>query len=397
MKILIIHSFYREKGGEDNLVFTEMALLKDVGFEVELLAFQNPTHFLSTIAALFFLFFNASSFFKTIKRIRTYHPDIVHLHNWHFTASPSVILAAHLLKTPVVLTLHNFRLLCPSAILFYKGDLFLESLKEKFPWTAIKIGAYRNSRMQTLWLAFTVYLHKKLNTWQKVSRYIIFSDFMKNIFLQSNLGIPENKFVIKQNSIIDPIFDKSITRSKHFLFVGRLVAEKGIDVMLEAFANTDFQLIIFGYGPLEQKVRDFAKLHPNISYKGALSHDDLFEELRKCSALIFPSTWFEGMPLTVIEGFSTGTPVIASNLGAMSTMIQDHYNGLHFEAGNPVDLAQKLAYWSACSENEKEQYSQRARASYEANYTPQANLQRLESIYAEVKSEYALKPQLIEN
>ena len=397
MKILLIHSFYREKGGEDNMVLGKLALLKDANFEVELLAFQNPSQSLSAIVVLFFALFNVASFLKTIKTIRTFQPDIVHLHNWHFAASPSVIIAAHLFKIPIILTAHNFRLLCPSAILFYKGNLFLESLKEKFPWTAVKIGTYRNSSLQTFWLAFTVYLHKKLKTWQKVSKFIVFSDFMKDIFVQSNFGIPANKFAIKQNSITDPPPGLRMVRDNYFVFVGRLVAEKGVNVLLDAFANSNFQLHIYGYGPLEQKVIDFAAQHQNITYKGALSHDDLFDELRKCSALIFPSIWFEGMPLTVIEAFSTGTPVIASNLGAMSTMIQDHYNGLHFEVGNPTDLAQKLAEWSACSENEKELYSQRARATYEQNYTPQANLKRLTSIYADVKSEYRLKPTLIDN
>lgn len=396
MKILIIHSFYRETGGEDNMVLGKIALLQDAGFIVELLAFQNPTQFLSAIVDLFFLLFNVASFIKTINKISKFRPDIIHLHNWHFAASPSVILAAHFLKTPLVLTVHNFRLLCPSAILFHKNELFLESLNEKFPWTAVKIGAYRNSSLQTFWLAFSVFLHKKLKTWQKVSKFIVFSEFMKDVFLQSNFGIPADKFVIKQNAIIDPNRWATNGRGKYFAFVGRFVVEKGIEVLLEAFSNTDFELHIYGYGPLEQRVRDFAELHPNISYKGALPHDELFVELRKCSALIFPSIWYEGMPLTVIEGFSTGTPVIASNLGAMSTMIRDHYNGLHFEAGNPNDLAQKLAYWSALPEAEKEQYSQRARATYEENHTQQVNLQRLTAIYEEAINEYQLKLQSID-
>ncbi|MDX2072289.1 MAG: glycosyltransferase family 4 protein [Haliscomenobacter sp.] len=394
MKILIIHSFYRETGGEDNMVLEKIALLKAAGFDVELLGFQNPTKFLDSIVDLFFLLFNVSSFIKTLKKIRGYRPDIIHLHNWHFAASPSVIFAAHVLKTPLVLTAHNFRLLCPSAILFNNGELFLESLKEKFPWTAIKIGVYRNSSLQTFWLAFCVFVHKKLKTWQKVSKFIVLSDFMKDIFLQSSFGIAADKFVTKQNSIPDPIVWAKNGRGKHFAFVGRLVVEKGIEVLLKAFANTEFQLHIYGYGPLEQKVRDFAELHPNISFKGALPHENLFAELRKCSALIFPSIWYEGMPLTVIEGLSTGTPIIASNLGAMSTMIQNHSNGLHFEAGNPLDLAQKLAYWSARSEEEKAQYSQRARATYEENYTPEANLRRLLAIYSGAINEYKLKLKL---
>jgi glycosyltransferase involved in cell wall biosynthesis len=384
MKILLIHTFYRGKGGEEAVVAAEMSLLKEAGLEVEILRFQNPGNAISALFALLISPFNLFSYIKTIHKIRSFQPDVVHLHNWHFAASPAVVVACQIAKIPIVLSLHNFRLICPSATLFFHGNLFLESLKQQFPWKAIGKGVYRNSILQSFYLAFTIYLHKRLKTWQKVDQYLVFSAFMKNIFLQSTLGIPENKFIIKGNSIVDLLFEDSTNRKKHFVFIARLSAEKGLDVLLKAFAETGFELLIYGYGPLEQEVKAYAALYPNIQFKGPLIHDKVPDELRKCTALVFPSTCFEGMPLTILEAFSTGTPVIASNLGAMSTMVVDHDNGLHFEAGNSIDLVQKLQYWDALPEGEREGYTQRARKTYEKYYTPKANLKILESMYLAV-------------
>jgi glycosyltransferase involved in cell wall biosynthesis len=389
MKILIIHTFYRFKGGEDNLVLDEMALLQGAGFTVELLQFKNRSHFFSALFPVFFLPFNLYSFITTIIKIRKYQPDVVHVHNWHFAASPSVVVACHYCKVPVVLSLHNYRLICPSATLLHKGELFLDSIKQEFPWKAVLLSVYRNSSIQTFWLAFSIYLHKKLKTWQKVSAYVVNSEFEVKTFLQSTLGIPEDKFVIKSNSIPDPSFDEGVKRGNYFAFIGRLVSEKGVDVLLEAFAKNNLELVIYGYGPLEQKVKTSAMLHPNITYKGALPHEKLSEELRNCTALIFPSIWYEGMPLTLLHAFSTGTPIIASNIGAMSTMVKDHHNGLHFRTGDAADLAQKLEYWNNLPETEKEAIGLRSRETYEDCYTPESNLKSLQSVYDGAKKRTA--------
>jgi len=391
MKILIIHTFYRFKGGEDNLVHDEMALLQNAGFTVELLEFTNLGSLFGTLFPFFLLPFNLQSFFATINKIRTFKPDVIHVHNWHFAASPSVIVACHYCKVPVVLSLHNYRLICPSATLLHNGALFLDSIRQKFPWKAVSYGVYRNSTIQTFWLACTVYLHKKLKTWQKVSAYIVNSEFEVKTFVESTLGIPENKFVIKSNSIPDPSFEEGISRGNHFVFIGRFVSEKGVDVLLEAFAKSNLELVIYGYGPLEQKVKTSAMLHPNISYLGSLPHDKLSEVLRNCTALIFPSIWYEGMPLTLLHAFSTGTPVIASNIGAMSTMIKDHHNGLHFSMGDAADLAKKLEYWNNLPETEKEAYGLSSRKTYENCYTPESNLKSLRAIYDGAKNRIAGK------
>lgn len=385
MKVLFIHTFYRFKGGEDNLVLDEMALLQGAGFTVELLKFKNPSSFLGALLPVFFLPFNLCSFWAAVKKIRKFQPDVVHVHNWHFAASPSVIVACHYCKVPVVLSLHNYRLVCPSATLLHNGELFLDSITKQFPWKGVCLGVYRDSVIQTFWLALSIYLHKKLKTWQKVSAYIVNSEFELKVFIQSTLGVPENQFLLKNNSIPDPSFEEGIKRNDHFLFIGRFVSEKGIKVLLDAFSKVPFKLLIYGYGPMEQVVNNTTRLHPNIINLGSLPHNKLSEELRNCSALVFPSIWYEGMPLTLLHAFSTGTPVIASNIGAMSTMIEDQRNGLHFKTGDAADLAQKLEQWSKLPEAEKEAYGLRSRKIYEDRYTPESNLKSLRFVYDRVK------------
>jgi glycosyltransferase involved in cell wall biosynthesis len=141
---------------------------------------------------------------------------------------------------------------------------------------------------------------------------------------------------------------------------------------------------IAGNGPLRSEVIDYASLYPNIEYVGALSGDEVCRLMADCSALIFPSLWYEGMPLTIIEAFACGTPVIASKLGVMENMITTDYNGLHFEAGNENDLLQKIKQWHQLNINEKQVYRQNAQKTYEQYYTPEKNVEQLISIYKDV-------------
>jgi glycosyltransferase involved in cell wall biosynthesis len=199
MKILILHTSYRFKGGEDSVVESEKNLLQSNGNEVFTLIFDNPVNSVKALAIFLIMLFNPISYFKVIKAIKRFQPDVIHIHNWHFAASPAVFWAAYTKKVPIVHTLHNYRLLCPSGILFYQRKLFLDSLQQRFPWKAINKKVYRNSLLQTFWLAFVVWFHKKIGTWNKVDKYIVLSSFGKNIFASSNPAVFAKKTVVKPN------------------------------------------------------------------------------------------------------------------------------------------------------------------------------------------------------
>jgi glycosyltransferase involved in cell wall biosynthesis len=173
-------------------------------------------------------------------------------------------------------------------------------------------------------------------------------------------------------------------QSNSFLFIGRLSEEKGIDCLIKAFEVTNLKLLIGGNGPLIYNIKTICAKYQNIQYLGSLDKEQVQQYMRKCTALIFPSIWYEGMPMTIIEAFSQGLPVIASNLGGMPSMIKDGYNGLLFEAGNPVDLQAKLLEWQNKPQTEKEWFSKNACQTYVDNYTPEKNLSQLLSVYHSV-------------
>jgi glycosyltransferase involved in cell wall biosynthesis len=380
MKVLIIHTKYKVKGGEEVIVENESALLKERGIKVETLFFENKEGIINSTFQFLQLPFNVGSYYKVLNKIKSFEPDVVHIHNWNYTASPSIIRAALNRKIPVVNSIHNYRLLCPSGTLFHNGDLFLNSLKSAFPWTAVRKKVYRNSLFQTFWLALTIYVHKKIGTWSSISSYLVNTGAKKDLFLKSNLNLNESQVIVKPNS--SPDQDCGIDkRNKSFVFVGRLNREKGLQVLLDAFVKTKHNLIIIGDGPLKTTVEEYASSYGNINYKGRLTHKETLNEIKKASSLVFPSIWYEGMPMTIVEAFSTGTPVISSFIGAMESMIVDKYNGLHFTAGDETDLIKKLNLWSALGEVDKKSYEKNARKSYEQYYTPQKNLDTLVNTY----------------
>jgi glycosyltransferase involved in cell wall biosynthesis len=380
MKVLIIHCCYRNKGGEDTVVEEEMALLKANGVEVELLLFDNSRH---TMLNVLQMPFNIFYYRRTRKKLKAFRPDVVHIHNIHFSASPSVIYAVKKAGIPIVFTLHNFRLVCPSAVLFHSGKLFLNSLVQSFPSDAIRKGAYKNSKVLTFWLGLSMKLHLWLGTWKSASRYIVLSKHAQQIFLSSALKLRPEQLTIKPN-FTSVNYPGMIRHADYFLYVGRLSEEKGINVLLNAFAGSGMPLKIAGNGPLREKVIEYADRYPGIEYLGPLGSQDVCRLLSDCSALIFPSIWYEGMPLVIIEAFACGAPVIASNLGVMENMITPGYNGLHFEAGDEYDLREKAHQWERKTGDEKDIYRQNARNTYEKFYTPEKNIEQLLSIYKDV-------------
>jgi len=380
MRILIIHCAYKFKGGEDTVVEEELQLVRDNGVEAELLQFTNHTNTLMKILQMPFNFF---SYKKTLKKIKEFRPDVVHIHNLHFAASPSVIYAIKKTKTSFVCTLHNYRLLCPSALLFFKGKVFLSSIHTSFPWQAVKKGVYKNSRLLTFWMALSMQFHQWAKTWQHCNRFIVLSNSAKQIFLYSKLNLRDEQFVVKPNfaTIEHPPLSNP---GDDFLYIGRLSEEKGIRLILHLFSSLPYKIKFAGDGPLKEEVMAACSKHSNMEYLGNLQKKELLPLLANSNALLFPSLWFEGMPLTIIEAFACSTAVIASRLGAMDDMITPHLNGLHFEAGDEQSLKAAIENWQGLSKEQKQTYRKNARKAYEECYTPKKNAEQLLSIYTSV-------------
>lgn len=391
MKVLLIHTSYKYKGGEDDVVSNELELLRSNGVTADLLQFSNAKN---TLLKFLQLPFNISSYYKTQEKLKTFKPDIVHVHNLHFGGSPAVIAALKKAKVPFVLTLHNYRLLCPSATLCNKGEIFLHSLKKPFSWKAVNEAVYHHSKLLTFWVSLSIQFHHWLGTWDAGSRYIVLSEHSNSIFRNSILRRVSSRIIIKPNFCYAPSHN-IVRKGNFYLYVGRLSEEKGIMLLLNTFSSLQLPLKIVGSGPLKEEVKAHCIRFSNIEYLDFRSKEDVTKLLENCSALIFPSLCFETFGMVIIEAFATGTAVIASRLGSMQNTVSDRFNGLHFKAGDKNDLAEKINMWEHLKAEEKEVYRTNARCTYE-QYSPEKNSKQLLSIYDTVLNEER-KPVILES
>lgn len=384
MKILLVHNYYQKPGGEDQVFAAEGALLESYGHMVVRYEAHNDqveefTSFQLAKATIW----NSHAYRELKKLIKAERPDIMHVHNTFPLISPAVYYAAKSENIPVVQTLHNYRLLCSNPNLFRNGKVCEDCLGKFIPWPGIIHSCYRENRNASGVVAMMLTSHRILRTWLRyVDLYIALSGFSRKKFIEG--GLPTMKVTVKPNFVgIDPGVGSG--EGNYAIFVGRLSSEKGIDTLLEAWRtlNGRFRLKIAGDGPLASKVMDATQEMSSIEYVGHLSRDEIFGHLKNASVLIFPSVCYEGFPLTIAEAYATGLPVIGSQIGSISELIQHGKTGLCFEPGNSSDLVRQVE-WIANHPPELASMRLRARKEFEDKYIASHNYELLLKIYRQV-------------
>lgn len=381
MRILLIHTAYKQPGGEDIVFAQEQELLINNGFTVEALLFNNKRF---ALIKFLLLLFNPFSFVKVLLKINSFKPQVIHVHNWYFGASPSIFIAARIKRIPVVHTIHNFRILCPSAVIFHKDHLYFDSIKKYFPLRSIFLRVYKNSFFITSWVLLCTRLHYFLNTWNNIDKIICLTPSAKMILCESYLKISVDRILIKPHFI--PNFSDSIwlKRKDHFLYVGRLSPEKGIEFLLNTFANSGFNLKVIGKGPMRDLVQEFALNNSNIEFLNYKTSSEIRKEMLDCSAVIFPSICYEQFGLVIVEAFATATAVISCDIGSPKDLVKNGYNGFKFNTGNKKDLLAKIKLWQNSSENFKSMISKNALDTYLNNYQSGTSLVMLSHLYSSV-------------
>lgn len=307
-------------------------------------------------------------------------PDLVHVHNFFPTASPSIYSAARSQGAAVVQTLHNYRLLCPNALFFRDGHVCEDCLGKFVPWPGVRHGCYRDSRAATAVTAAMLTVHRARRTWLKeVDMFIALTEFSRQKFIEG--GLPAERIAVKPNFIDRPAQPQRRDDGA-FLFVGRLVDYKGVALLPQAWAmlTAPPPLLIAGDGPLRQSLTASTASLPAISLLGAIEATEVEDRMRGARALVLPSLLYENFPMTIVEAFAAGLPVIASNLGAMAEIVEDGRTGLLFAPGDAAALAARVR-WAVEHPHEMAQMGINARTEYEAKYTAEINYRQLMEIY----------------
>lgn len=382
MRILSVHNYYQIRGGEDESCEAEKKLLQEMGHGVEIYEEKNDSLTNLNAAQLGLkTIWSAESYKIVQQKLREKKHDVVHVQNFFPLISPSVYYAAKAEKVPVVQTLRNYRLLCPNALFFRDGKVCEDCLGHAVPWPGVVHSCYRESRMASAGVATMITTHRGLGTWNEmVDVYIALTQFARQKFIQG--GIPEEKIVVKPN-FVHPDPGAGTGSGGYALYVGRLSVEKGIDTLLAAWErlNGRIPLKIIGDGPLAHQVAEGAAHIPQVEWLGRRPMAEVYDLMGEATVLVFPSEWYETFGRVAVEAFAKGTPAIAANLGAIAEVVEHGRTGLHFQPGDPEDLATKVE-WVLAHPDALIQMRREARSEFEAKYTASENYRRVMEIYA---------------
>jgi len=366
MRILEVNKFHYLRGGAEKYFLDISEYLKKQGHEVAVFSMQHPKNLPSPWSRYFVsrISFNEGGlrdkliapgriiYSREAKRkfeelVKDFKPEIIHIHNIYHQLSPSILDVAKKYQIPVVMHLHDYKLICPNYQLFTHGQICYRCRGGKY-YQAVCHDCFKNSVAMSSLVTVEMYLHHRF--WQiyekNIATYIAPSRFMKNTCV--SFGIPPERIKVIYNFIDTPISPQlPEPGGDYLLYFGRLSLEKGIDVLLRALTLTKskVKLKIAGSGPEAERLKKMVeelKLENRVEFLGNLSPRDLKPVINQAKAVIIPSVWLENMPFSLLESLALGKVVIAAKTGGMSELIKPEISGFLFERGNSQDLAEKI-------------------------------------------------------
>lgn len=364
MKIIQVNKFNYLRGGAEKYFLTVADELRRRGHDVAIFSMQHPKnipcpwdkYFVSRVsfnegnfwqrligAARTLYSFEAKRKFKAL--VKDFKPDIIHLHNIYHQISPSILAVARKHKIPVIMHLHDYKLISPNYQLYARGSVCYAGAAPNY-FTCFWKKCFRDSYLASLLVSLEMFFHHTVfKLYEKsIARYIAPSRFMKDICVR--FGVPSDLITVLYN-FIDQKSKPENNLEDYLLYFGRLSEEKGIGILLEALSKVGKNQIlkIAGTGPSELALKKLVKdlqLTSQVEFLGHLSAPEMSLVLARAKAVVIPSLWLENMPFAMLEALAVGKVVIAAQSGGLAELIIDGVNGLSYAANNSSALAQKI-------------------------------------------------------
>ncbi len=360
-RLLAINNYYYRRGGAE-VVFLESAkLLADAGWDVVPFAMKHPQNLptpwsdyfvdeieygedytlLEKAARIPKVIYSLEARRKVRELIRVARPDIAHAHNVYHHISPSIFGVLKDEGIPTVLTLHDLKLACP-AYKMLTHDGICERCKGGKIWNVVAHKCVKDSYALSGTIALETLVHRTLQLYSRnVDRFVVPSRFYLEKFVE--WGWSRDKFIYIPNFVDTERFTPDSTPGKAFVYAGRLGPEKGLKTLIKAAALAGVPLRIIGTGPEEDTLRRLAlATGTEVEFLGYLAGENLQRAVKDSRALVLPSEWYENAPISVLEAYAMGRPVIGANIGGIPELIRRDETGDIFESGNPESLAEVL-------------------------------------------------------
>lgn len=356
LKILFANKFFYLKGGAETVMFDEIDLMRKCEIDVVEFSMSDPRNRQSMYASYFVSpkdyrsnsrarrLRSALSFIhsreavdKISDLIRDQNPDILHCHNIYHQLTPSIINAASRAKIPIILTLHDYKVICPVYTRLSNGEVCTKCSDGRFEALLTQRCA-NGSLAQSGLLWAEARFHAAAGSYRRVDKFVAPSRFMRDAVVPL-LG--ESRVVYIPNGVDTSRIETSRQDKGFVLYLGRLSPEKGVETLLRAHAadNATWRLVIAGSGPLLGKLQSE---FPSAEFTGHLTGADLEAKLREASVIVVPSEWHENNPLSVLEAMAYGKPIVASDIGGIPELVRHGQTGLLFEPKNTQQLSSHI-------------------------------------------------------
>jgi glycosyltransferase involved in cell wall biosynthesis len=358
MRILMVNKFLYQNGGSETYMFHLAEYLEKMGHQTAFFGMEHPenlvnpphmvknmdfhTRSVSRFLYPFRILWSAPAKAKLRKAINDFKPDIVHLNNYHYQLTPSILYACFREKVPVVQTLHDAILVCPNYSLFRFDCLkTCEKCTGGRFYNCIRYRCVHGSLIKSTLAALGSYLYQLLNPYGKISRLISPSYFLSQ--KMKAMGYRNENLMVLHNFYTPDKNLATTEKEPYVLYFGRLSTIKGVSTLIKAAQMLSrIRFVIAGRGEDEVELRKSAG--PNVEFRGFVNGKELNTLIRKALFSVYPSQWYENCPMSVLESQAVGTPVIGANIGGIPELVQNNVDGLLFEPGNAEDLCRKIDF-----------------------------------------------------
>jgi len=314
------------------------------------------------------------------KLIDKFRPDIAHAHCIYHHLSPSILSLLHDNGIPTVMTAHDLKLACPAYKMLNSNGI-CEKCKHGNLLHLVKNRCIHNSLSISTLIAIESAFHKLSGLYSKnLDKFITPSLFFREKLIQ--WGWPEEKLVYIPNFLNSSNYTPNYNPGNYFLYFGRLAPEKGVDTLIRATALAGVKLKIAGTGPYEDRLRSIsAENGADVTFLGYCSGDTLWELIRSCRAVVLPSQWYENAPISILEAYASGKPVLGAQIGGIPEMINENTTGFLYTSGDVNELSNLLDKINRLSVSDIQALGREARSHVERNSSEELYLNRMLDLY----------------
>lgn len=399
MKILQIDKYFYLKGGAETVFFNTIDLLREKGHEVIPFSLKSAKNRPSEYAPYFVDYpeLSESSLWTRIRRapaflynrgsarnleklIRDEKPDLAHIHLLFNGMSVSILPVLKKYRIPVVMTAHDYRLICP-AYTFTNGrkELCERCIASKQYWRCVTGKCSKGNLPNSLLLSLDTYFREQFYPpVELIDRFIFVSQFSQGKHIEANPLYREKSDHLYNFTPVKPAAD--LPKENYLLYFGRISEEKGVATLLEAMkSHPGLALKIAGTGPLLDTLKQAAP--DSVSFLGFKQGEELNRLIQQAAFVVVPSEWYENNPLTIIESMTLGTPVIGSRIGGIPELIEENKTGFLFRSGSAAELSEAIGKARRLDAGAYGAMTEAARAFARDNFSKEAHYQRLMRIY----------------